>query len=93
MIYTETRRIQDNQHKSWRMLPQNIIGNCMVLQLLQREGLHLENWSQFTNLCQTTKIDQTITLPWKNRFELLNRSTDGTTFRFKKESKLSFSQH
>ena len=45
------------------MLPQNIVGNCMVLQLLQREGLHLENWSQFTNLCQTTKLDQTITLP------------------------------
>ena len=66
------------------MLPQNIAENCILLQSLQREGLHLENCSPITNLYQTTNLDQTVTLPC----ELLSRNKNGTTFRFKKRDEI-----
>ena len=92
MIYAETRRIQDNRHESWCYVISKYCRKlyAVVIVTKGRIGCY-KGCSPFTNLYQTTNLDQTTTLPWEIRFKLLNRNTDNTTFRFKKRDKIGFS--
>ena len=69
-------------------IPEEIIAACVLLPTLSKNGLKLESFqciSADNNICNT---NQPANLPWKIKFDLVNRSTGGAIFIIHKKQEL-----
>ena len=71
-------------------LPSNIIGTCTLITFLERESPNIQNSSYISTENNIANINQPTDLPWWINLELLNRSTNNTTFRFIKRQDIGY---
>ena len=58
--------------------------------LLEGEGLSIQNNSYISTENNVANFNQPIDLSWQINIELLNKSTNNTTFRFRKRQEIRY---